>query len=52
LEKIDFTGAIFYYRCVVIATAHTEDAAMIHGNVPPLRPLCPFRLIAGLPAYW
>ena len=25
---------------------------MIHGNVPALRPLRPFRLIAGLPAHW
>ncbi len=25
---------------------------MIHGIVPPLRPLCPFPLIAGLLAHW
>ncbi len=25
---------------------------MLHGNVPPLRPLRPFPLIAGLPAHW
>jgi hypothetical protein len=25
---------------------------MIHGNVPPLRSLCPFLLIAGLTAHW
>jgi hypothetical protein len=25
---------------------------MIHGNMPPLRPLRPFPLIAGLPANW
>jgi hypothetical protein len=37
------------YRCGVIATAHTEDAAMGNGKVPPVRP---FPLMAGLPAYW
>jgi hypothetical protein len=25
---------------------------MIHGNMPPLRPLRPFPFIAGLPAHW
>ncbi len=25
---------------------------MIHRSVPPLRPLCSFRLIAGLMEYW
>ena len=25
---------------------------MMNGNVPPLRPLRPFLLIAGLPAHW
>jgi hypothetical protein len=35
------------YRCVVIATEHTEDAAMLHGNVLPQRP---FWLIAGVMA--
>jgi hypothetical protein len=40
------------HRFVVIATEHTEDAEMIKGNVPPVRQLRPFRLIAGLPANW
>jgi hypothetical protein len=39
-------------KIVIIATEHTEDAAMITGNVPPVRPLRPFLLIAGLLAHW
>jgi hypothetical protein len=25
---------------------------MLHGNVPPVRPVRPFPLSAGLPAHW
>jgi hypothetical protein len=40
------------FQFVIIATENTEDAEMIYGNVPPLRGLRPFRLIAGLLAKW
>jgi hypothetical protein len=40
------------YRFVVIATENTENAEVIQGNVPPLCPVRPFPLIAGLPAHW
>jgi hypothetical protein len=46
------SGIFISYRCVIIATAHTEDAEMLHGNGPRLRSLRPFPLMAGLPARW
>jgi hypothetical protein len=38
------------YRFVIIATENTENAEMINGNVPLLRSLHPFPLIAVLMA--